>query len=197
MGREVFPGVRNFVAIPLEGEVRGILWESVNLWKRIQPGIRWEKRGNFHITLKFIGDSTPDELRSIDEIARDVFGGYGSFRAPFTGMGAFPDLRRPRVLWLGVEFPADFLELVGRFDRELRDRLGIAPERRKFTPHITVGRVRNGELKRSLLESFRDLEDQLRGRSMRVDKIVHFKSELNPGGAIHTPIFTLSLSPGE
>ncbi len=194
MGGKILPRVRNFIAIPLEGEPRTLLWEALNNWKKLQPTLRWEKRGNFHITLKFIGDSTEIELKTIDEIITDIFNDMKPFSVPLTKIGAFPDFNHPRVIWLGASFPEFFLDKINELDKALFNELGISFERRRFVPHITLARVKGDRLKNILLESFKEFNIVISEKKMKIAKVVHFKSELRPEGAIHTPIFTFYFS---
>ncbi len=193
MARKVLPAVRNFVAIPVEGELGELLIEKVAEWRRIQPDLKWEKRGNFHITLKFIGDSTERELVKIEEIISEVFSDIHRFSVPVGSVGAFPDFKRARVVWVGALFPDSFVERVEKFDRLLYEYLGIPREKKEFTPHITIARVKRSSIKRELLDGFREFNEFVNGKELSVDKVVHFKSELKPSGAVHTPLFTLDL----
>ena len=195
MGGKVLSRVRNFIAVPLEGEPRALLWDALNSWRKLQPGLKWEKRGNFHITLKFIGNSTEKELKRIDRIITEIFKDVETFSVPLTGMGAFPDFERPRVIWLGATFPDSFISLVEELDRALFSELRIPQEKRGFVPHITVARVKAGGIKEELKKSFENFNGIISGKKMKISKIVHFKSELKPEGAIHTPVFTLQLPP--
>ncbi len=193
MAKKVLSPVRNFVAIPLEGEIREILFNSVMKWRGMQPSLKWEKRGNFHSTLKFIGNSAPEELKIIQGIISQVFSDASSFCAPVTRIGAFPNMKRARVVWLGTIFPDEFVKRINDFDRVLFEKLSIPMERKPFVPHITIARVKNIHVVSSLIREFEEFKNRIDGMNFRVTKVVHFKSELRPSGAIHTPMFELNL----
>ncbi|MYD15087.1 MAG: RNA 2',3'-cyclic phosphodiesterase, partial [Gemmatimonadetes bacterium] len=133
--------LRLFFALWPPEDVRERLWESLAPLRRARPGVRWVPPERYHVTLRFLGD-TPTGLLPSLKLAADALGEHRAFRAGFTGPGVFPPRGAPRVFWVGIT-PGPLPRMRGILDAALT-REGIAPERRRFTPHITVGRARSG-----------------------------------------------------
>ncbi|MBN2564659.1 MAG: RNA 2',3'-cyclic phosphodiesterase [Candidatus Eisenbacteria bacterium] len=173
--------VRTFVALELpEALLEGIL----RLIHQLRDsGIRasWSGRGTLHVTLKFLGDVEERELPRVVEAVAAASAQVPPFSFETTRLGGFPSPRNPRVLWVGVTPVDELLELQEALETELA-AIGFARERRRFHPHITVGRIRGrapeatGEII-SGLDAPRGTVDVTETRVMR--------STLDPRGAIH------------
>lgn len=182
--------VRLFVAInPPDGVREHIAACTADL--RSLTGFRWVAPETIHLTLKFLGETDEGMARRVaDALAR-----VGSGRAPFTARleapGAFPSLRRPRVLWIGLDGGRELAVLYGELEDALTE-LGIERESREFHPHLTLGRARRG---RSVDE--RRL-DSLLGRtklsgSWRVERLDLMRSRLRPTGAVYDVLASAAL----
>jgi 2'-5' RNA ligase len=112
-----------------------------DLVRRLQPlaRIRWSPASNFHITTKFIG-AWPQERLDAMKQALAKFQGSGLFSIAIRGVGFYPDARRPRIFWAGVEGGEPLVTLVSRTD-EACATLGVRPETRKYSPHLTLARI--------------------------------------------------------
>jgi 2'-5' RNA ligase len=119
----------------------GILALAVEFRAR---GIRasWAKRPTLHLTLKFLGDVEEDELPEVVAAVARASSGVATFDFETSSLGAFPSPRRPRVLWLGVKPSDELFGLHAALEDELAE-LGVQRERRRFHPHITLGRMRD------------------------------------------------------
>ena len=98
--------------------------------------INWTRPGGIHLTLKFLGET--DRVNQVIEALQGI-GPLEKFSVEVKGFGFFPDARRPRVLWTGIEAPPVLAELARRAETAL-EKLGFAPEQRAFTPHLTLAR---------------------------------------------------------
>jgi len=145
-----------------------------------------------HLTLKFLGDTEHDEIDAVDRALRRAARPVSPTACRVQGVGSFPHLRRPRVIWAGVE-PEDesLAALHGQIDAELAE-LGFRREKRRFHPHVTLGRVKSGEAKRALVEEVEAREDVGVG-GFRVEEFHLYESELTPGGARYTVLSTYGL----
>ena len=136
--------MRLFAAIPLppqaREEVAGLLGQ---LRQRNLP-VRWVGDEGLHLTLKFYGDVTPERLEVIEEAVRSAAEGGEPLALRFAELGAFPSPSRARVLWLGIDAPPALELLQDRIERR-SDAIGFAPEGVPFRPHVTLGRVREGQ----------------------------------------------------
>lgn len=157
-----------------------------------RKGVRasWSRDETLHLTLKFIGDVEEADIPDLIEAVRRAASRCGPFTFDTRGVGAFPSPRRPRVVWVGV-VPVDALfDLQGELERELA-ALGVPREERRWSPHITVGRIRDpqgsGDLE-TTLAALRCPEETVAVRDVLV-----MKSVLSPSGAIHELIACVPL----
>jgi 2'-5' RNA ligase len=153
-------------------------------------GVKWVEPENLHITLKFFSDIRVEETHEISRAVQKTIDEFDPFEIIMGGAGAFPNIEKPRAIWLGVtEGESQFREFFERLDDRLAD-LRYPPERRRFQPHLTIGRVRakqeDGELTRLLAE----LDECYIGPSY-IDEVVLFNSELERGEPVYTRIASL------
>ena len=183
--------VRAFLAAPLTA---GLRREITLLQQELTdlPGIRWSRPESLHLTLRFFGDVSQEDLEKIRVSMLSVVGCQPAFEVLATGLGAFPGLHRPRVLWMGLTPEAPLHELHRRLQSALAKN-GVAQEFRPFRPHLTLGRLRQPGV---------NLSPRLAGYIGRsfaplpVTSLVLYESRLHPGGAEHLPMFTVKLPPG-
>ena len=184
--------IRAFVAVDLEPQtVQKIAEAIVQLRPRI-PGIRWLPPANFHLTLKFIGDIDEAKVEPIAAALERDLCPFSCFTINAKGLGVFPDLKRPRILWVGL-VGGELNALASRVEKALVP-FGVSAERRAFTPHLTVGRWRqfNG--------SHKELGDEIGNWSGRdfgrsnVGEVILFQSVLKPEGAVYRPLKTVALT---
>jgi 2'-5' RNA ligase len=167
---------RLFVAIDLPVEIKDRLAElCVGL-----PGARWARDRQFHVTLRFLGETEGPGFRRIAEVLHGVRS--DPFELALRGVGHFPPRGAPRVLWAGVEPLDELRELHHRVASVLR-RAGVPPEERKFAPHVTLARLRGTPLPRLL--DFLRRHAELRSEPFVVDDIALFRSVGGSEGAQH------------
>ena len=137
--------IRAFVAVDISQAARDALAEvSHRLQERGVSGVRWVRPEGVHLTLKFLGDIDPTLVDGILEALERACRGIGPLRLAISGVGAFPNLANPRVLWVGLKGELESLgELQGRIDREVSVAGGLPLEERPFSPHLTLGRLRD------------------------------------------------------
>ncbi len=177
--------IRAFIAIEIPEQLQTVLGRvSRELTRGLTPrSVRWVKPQNVHLTLRFLGDVQPDKLdhikRGIDEVVVRT--------APLTlsldSIGCFPNTKRPRIIWIGLAGDLDQLSMLHRTIEHMLDPLGWEPERRKFHPHLTLGRVKDpGIVADANLPWGRTLAQ---GRFI-VDAVHIVESRLFPTGAIYS-----------
>ncbi len=184
--------IRTFIAIVLpEGVIRQLAQVQRQLERQAPPeSVRWAKPEGIHLTLKFLGDTPVGKLDAI----RAALAAVASQALPcaFTvgGLGCFPHARRPRVLWVGVQPMGEELASLQRAVERAMKPLGFPPEGRGFTPHLTLGRVRDrippADLSRlGDLVSSTDIGTlgEVQARSFAL-----IQSVLKPSGAEYTPL---------
>jgi 2'-5' RNA ligase len=189
--------LRAFIAIELPAHVcDAIQKQTVRLRQTLGSDlIRWVPTQNMHLTLKFLGDTTTSYLDFLKQLLAREAESRSQFNMQLGGLGAFPNSRRPRLLWIGIHAPADLVSLQRGIETGA-SRLGYEQEERAFSPHLTIGRVRQNITPPELQKIRAALETIQLGNigTARVDSIHLFKSDLQPGGSIYTKLFSAPLS---
>ncbi len=186
-----FTVIRAFVAIEISEDVAARLADVQHRFQEAFGGraVRWVRADAIHITLKFLGEiSTQRATRLSRELERPA-----QSAEPFTlaaaGMGCFPHCRRPRLLWAGVEGDVTALKRLQNAAENCAARLGYVPNRRRFSAHLTIGRVRSG-LRRAEIHVLREAMREVEGPRVaqwRVTEMVLMQSTLGLGGAQYSP----------
>jgi 2'-5' RNA ligase len=147
-------------------------------------GVSWVKADNLHYTMRFIGDVGEDGARRVGEAATAAAAKHRAFDATLGGVGAFPNAKRARVIWLGLARGGPELEALARgLETELRAR-GFDRADKRFTAHLTLGRVRDfGADWTGRLDAVPALDP---APGFRVDRLLVVRSQLNPKGSIYT-----------
>jgi RNA 2',3'-cyclic 3'-phosphodiesterase len=188
--------IRAFIAIDLPSTLREKLVVLIDGLQSVSPGgVRWVPVKNIHLTLKFLGDISPANLQVLSKILAAETKNCAPFTMEVGGIGAFPNHRRPRVIWIGVSAPSALDHLQRNIEAET-SRLGYTPEERPFSPHLTIGRVTHNASPndiRQLSETLVNLETGVLGQVV-VDKISLFRSDLYPNCAVYRPLFSCALA---
>lgn len=174
--------MRLFVGIPLPGNVRKNLHGAYRLLEGVH-GVKTVEEENLHITLKFIGEVSE---RKVDSIRGALSGvRYRPIRVEITGVGAFPSLSSPRVVWAGVGQGGDEVRRLAEAVERALVPEGIKPEVRPFHPHVTLARVKRPcDVVHRFLEENREAQFG----SFTVRYFVLFRSTLTPSGPIYTEL---------
>ena len=172
--------MRAFIAIDLPENIRAALREKQSAFRLAGSDATWVQPQGIHLTLKFLGEISDSKLTEICEALKKL-GGFESFTIGVKGFGFFPDARRPRVFWAGVEAPAGLLSLAERVEKAMQN-IGFAGEKRAFQPHLTLARFRAPQPQPSLqaLLSQQRVHDL---GSFDVSEFFLFESKLSPRGA--------------
>jgi len=184
--------IRSFIAVELPDDVLSDVSRVQEHLKSYGFRTKWVRPANIHITLKFLGDIDSGTIDAIASAMASAVEGCNPISLAAKGIGVFPNIERPRVLWTGLTGEVNLLiDLQRKLDDWLSD-IGFARERRSFKGHLTLGRfkarVNSAEIMRALTE-FEDFETQ----SFRVREIILFKSELRPSGAVYSKLEGISL----
>jgi len=185
--------IRSFLAFELPPDIKGVISEVSRAGKALPLDLRWVKPDNNHLTMVFMGNVPEEKIQSIVETAKIVCAGFDPFDVSPGGLGFFGNRRHPRVLWMGLNGD---IHRMGRFRDALQKGLkpfGIKTERRPFKPHMTLGRFKKGARPWPHLDDMISEYADLEGRTCSLGKLVLFKSDLTPGGAIYTKLGTWPL----
>jgi 2'-5' RNA ligase len=187
--------LRTFLAIEIPPEIKkAIFRQSDGLRQAAGRSVRWTSPENLHLTLQFLGDTTPASLSALTQAIPAEAGQHPPFDLTLRGLGAFPSLHRPRIIWIGLEAPAD-LPRLQRSLETVTAQLGYPSDDKPFSPHLTIGRVRD-PLAPAELQTLRAALETTKIDALGTFTVpaVHlFKSDLQPGGPIYARLFTAQL----
>ena len=188
--------VRLFVAVELPDAVKIELDRLVQALKAADTGgLRPVRPEGIHLTLKFLGDVESERVDAVAEALSISAAQHSPFRLELGQAGAFPNLRRPRVLWVGVDGDMEALaSLQADVEGEL-ENAGFARDNRDFHPHLTLARVRDGSRPASVRRAAELLIDTsfARGADIPVESVSLMRTELRPDGAIHQRVVSIPL----
>jgi 2'-5' RNA ligase len=188
--------IRGFVAIELPGTVKAFLTEVSGDLKRCRADVKWVRPEGIHLTLKFLGNVRGDLIPAIENALHATLVGQAAMNLQVTGLGAFPGLNKPRVIWAGLkDMSGRMAPLATEIDKAL-EPLGFEREKRPFSPHLTLGRVRSNSGIRELVEAVRNQMDTA-GPQFAADCVIFFESILKPSGAEYYPICSFDLPKGK
>jgi 2'-5' RNA ligase len=182
--------IRAFIAINLDPQVVEEIAKVQAVLKNVGGDVRWARPEGFHLTLKFLGDIQNNQVSAILAALQNVLKGQNPLSVVAQSLGAFPHIKRPRVLWVGLQGEG-LKELNNKIEQELIF-LDFPPEDRDFSPHITLGRVRSLKGWEKVLPVMQEKQAERFGES-RVDEVVLYRSELKPDGAVYTALGKVSL----
>jgi 2'-5' RNA ligase len=189
--------LRCFLAVELPPSLQEAI-EAATAGPRTRLGpdlVRWVLTRNVHLTLKFLGDTAPSAVGLIEAALKAEVSQFKPFDAVVQGFGAFPSARRPRVLWVGLIAPPVMTSLQHEIDVATA-RLGYNSEERGFSPHLTIGRVRQN-IPAAGVQTIREVLAQTSvGQlgTLRVEAVHLFKSELQPAGSVYSRLCTGALA---
>lgn len=186
--------IRTFISVPLAANIRSGAVRLIGRIRSPEDGVKWVPTDHFHLTLKFLGDVDNTQLPEICDAIRQVCENVPPFELRFGGTGAFPNLDRPRTLWVGIDDPTQSLRtLVNRLENDLAE-LGFKPEPRDYRPHLTLGRTRSGSRKANpeVVERL-VAERSIRLGEMQVDTVELMASFLEKRGPSYQVMDTIEL----
>lgn len=177
--------MRAFVAIDLPEDLRTLLRQKEANFRALCPDARWTQPAGIHLTLKFLGNISDARTKDVND-ALMALGSFDHFMVRMAGFGFFPDARRPRVFWAGIDAPPGLAELAGRIE-DAMERLGFAREQRDFNPHLTLARFKTPRPQHALEEA---LQREPKGAlsEFEVSDFFLFESKLTPQGAQYRKI---------
>lgn len=176
--------VRCFLAINLSSETNSIIRDALSEWRSIRIGVKWVKPRNIHLTLKFLGEIRQEQVQDISKVAHNVCFQTKSFCLRTGDTGVFPNLNRPRVLWLGLTGDVKSLQVFKASIEQEFSYLGFEREDRPFVPHITVGRIKGTPPSKKQLSTF--LKSHIKKTVTKVDRLYIFKSVLTSSGPVYS-----------
>ena len=188
---------RLFVALAVPEDIRAKLESAQAELRRVLPdrNVRWTRREQFHLTLRFLGDVEAARAESLAESIRAACLGFGPLHLCAEGVGCFPDLRHPRVVWAGVQDEAEQLQRLQRAVEAASAGFTTEPKEERFTGHLTLARIK--VIKRPEAEALGQAAAGMADRNFgqwTAFRIELKRSELSPQGARHTSLAAIALA---
>jgi len=184
--------IRSFLAIELPNPILKEIEEVQGDLKSTHADVRWVNPEKIHLTLKFFGNIEELRIDPIFKTIEEVIQNTPPFSLRVRGVGAFPHLKNPRVIWMGL---VDGRETLISFQKQIEtllEEIGFQPEDRPFHPHLTLGRMKSSRGKEELVRRVEKFKEEEFG-TFQVERVVLFKSDLKPTGPIYTPLRDMQL----
>jgi len=183
--------MRTFIAVELPENIKNKIGELQTPLKRTNAFVSWVKPENIHITLKFLGEVPEEKINEVFSATEAALKETKKFKMNLKGTGAFPDFRRPRVIWVGTGKGGEELSNMANKIEEEMEKIGYPKENRKFSPHFTIGRVKSPKDIEKLMERVKTTDFET--EDIEVNEVTVMKSQLHPAGAIYTPLEKIPL----
>lgn len=180
---------RLFIAIDLPIEIKRELHKfEQELAKYISRGVKWVELENLHFTIRFLGETEEEKIPNITRIMDEVSQELNPFNISLKELGTFPNFKNPRIIWIGIEKgKKEILNLFNKLEGKITE-LGFRKEEKDFSPHLTLGRVK---------ERIRWNEKwniNILNIEFLVEEMTLFESQLTPQGPIYTPLYKCKFS---
>ncbi len=185
--------MRTFIAIEIPDEVKKQMAEAQDRLKGSGVEASWTRPEGIHLTLKFLGEVKEQRIPEVMNALASAAAGMGRFRIEVIGGGAFPNQKNARVVWIGVSGDLDRLMALQSTVEEAMAGLGMEREDRKFTPHLTLGRINYIRSRDAWVGALDALKD-IRLSGFEVNAVSLMKSELKRSGAVYTEIGRVELT---
>jgi len=184
--------MRLFLAIPIDNQILNALTGAAEKLRETRAPVRWVRPEGMHLTLKFLGDTGIERVAPLVEAVTGLTGKIPPFPISVTGAGGYPNLKRPRVLWAGVMENSGTIQRLVKSIEEETANLGWEKEKRRFSPHITIGRVKGNMNIARLTAAMEAIKDEHWG-DQDVGEVVLYRSHLEKGGARYEKVHVFGL----
>ncbi|MFW6139637.1 MAG: RNA 2',3'-cyclic phosphodiesterase [Spirochaetota bacterium] len=185
--------MRTFLAADIDEKTKSQIISLLETFKKSETGIKWVSPDGLHITLYFFGEVKEPGLEALESMINESVKEISPFSVLVGGLSGFPSLKKPRVIWAGVDNPSHELETIFSSVRQNITKMGLRvnKEKRSYTPHITMGRVKR-RVSSDILKKIDELKDREFGR-YQVNNVVLYKSTLTSKGAVYEPLKVFNL----
>ena len=185
--------IRTFVAVELSPGLKDQVQRLIHHLQQAQGQVKWVETHNLHLTLKFLGQIDNQQIPLVCQAVKQAVAPYDPFELELKGLGAFPHLERPRVLWVGVGRGAEQLKKLQHDVEQKLAQLGYPKEARPYQPHLTIGRVKRAGPDMDQLAQAMKQHVHFAPGAMWIDQAVVFASQLSRHGPSYTPLGRLDL----
>lgn len=184
--------IKTFIGIKIEPTEDLILrFESIkNRFKKSK--IEWVNKNNFHITLKYLGETNPKQIQQINDFLLKISKKNKKTIISIADFGVFPKISNPKVFWFGVKNYKDLEKLKIEIDKNINP-LGFLSEQKYFKPHLTLGRSKEIEEKKNIINLFNELKN-IELQTVKVNTFILYQSLIENNTRIYKPIFEYKLN---
>jgi 2'-5' RNA ligase len=189
--------MRTFIAVDFPTELLTKI-EAISAFfktKTPEKALKWVETDKLHLTLKFIGEINPTQVEQVKTILAKSLTGQRAFDIEVGGLGMYPNRNNPRVIWLGISGADPMIEIHRILEQDLA-AIDIMPERREFTPHLTLARVRRStdkETAKMIGKTLSQFVIEPLG-TISINQVRLYQSVLTPSGPIYTPLYSVPLN---
>lgn len=189
--------MRTFIAADLTPEILTRVGRISAHIKQQLPGgaLKWVSTDNMHLTIKFIGEIQKNKITQVKDLMTHTLQDQSSFEIGIQDLGTYPHINNPRVIWLGITQGAPLIEIHNQLDNAMRE-LNIRSDRREYSPHLTLARVRRDADRATVKEISDNLSEfkvDLLG-TITMSEITLYESKLSSEGPEYTPLHVVSLN---
>ena len=184
--------IRAFIAIPLDPKIQHSIERMQDHLKKSNNDIKWVKPENIHITLKFLGDIDTKQINSIKQILSNCTHNTRPFKVELSQLGAFPNIDRPRTLWVGLKDSKQRLNQISMSLEKTLGKIGFQTDQKPFSSHITIGRIRSSKNIDALSKSMSSYQIS-ENCTQTISKIILFQSTLCSEGPIYQSLHQIKL----
>ncbi len=184
--------IRTFIALDLPNPMREAIAQDLAVLRSTAPRVKWVTPYNLHLTLKFLGDIKENDLNELFETLEEDISPLPTRLAAIGGIGAFPHWRSPRIVWAGCREGGETLTELQKAVEESCASLGYDRERKAFSPHLTLGRVKLPADAYGLKEAAITMQDSDYGY-LDIDEVIVYMSELRRSGPVYSPMKRIRL----
>ena len=184
--------IRCFVAIPLPEDVLAEIGRVSRQLRDLSIDARFPRPESIHLTLKFLGDVRESAIPDILDTVKERVSRHEPFKVNVRKAGVFPHLANPRVVWLGVE-PEEELRKVQSSVEDGLVEVGFEKERRRFSPHLTLARIKSRRMIANLMHYVEVHGPSLELGGFVVGTVILYRSELRPDGAVYSHLGSAAL----
>jgi len=183
--------MRLFIALPLTKEIEEALGKIIFVLKQKSGRVKWVAPKNIHLTVKFLGEVNENKIDSIKSSIQTIALKYQRVDCTIDAIGGFPNLSRPRVIWAGLTGQVQVLENIVHDVEEETFKLGFPKEEKRFTPHLTLGRIKENYGLDDLVSYIKTY--QMESLNCPISTLSLFKSTLTPAGPIYDRLLEAEL----
>ncbi len=177
--------LRLFIALELSDQQKKEMHELQQRTKQYLKGVRWVRPQGMHLTLKFLGDTEESRVEQVQDILKQASEQIDPFAIKYGSSGVFPGPKKARVLWVGLKDGEEKAKLLANILEEGFCKIGFKKEKRHYSPHLTIGRLRNPQPE-EMVKKYLEKESTFLSSSVEAQSVILYQSKISVQGAEYT-----------